>query len=159
MANVTKKYVRKEQQFSGPDGNAWKKNFTFATNASGVFVDSDQATAVIVGDVVRIGLLQAGLEMHDALMIVSNAFTAASTAKVGFAYVDGVDSAEVPQSDTYFAAALAINALGRTRASNTASRPVVLPKDAYLILTIAGANLAEVGVLDAIVEGILRGNS
>ena len=157
MATVTKKNVRKLQQYAGPQGNAWKDKFNFTTNASGVFVDSDKATAVVQTDVVRIGVLPAGLELHDALAIVSDAFTALTTAKVGFAYVDGVDSADVPQDDDYFFAALATNAQGRTRANNTAVAPVTLPKDAYLILTVAGADHAAAGVLDVIVEGVHKG--
>lgn len=157
MANVTKNNVRKLQQYAGPQGNAWRDKFNFTTNASGVFVDSDQTTAVVQTNVVRIGILPAGLELHDALAIVSDAFTAVTTAKVGFEYVDGVDSTAVPQDDDYFFAALATNAAGRTRAANTAVAPVTLPKDAYLILTVAGADHASAGVLDLIVEGIHKG--
>lgn len=157
MATITKKNVRKLQQYAAPQGNAWKDRFTFATNASGVFVDSDVAAAVGNGDVVRIGVLPAGLELHDALAIVSDAFTAVSTAKIGFAYVDGVDSTAVPQDDDYFFAALAYNAAGRTRAANTAVAPVTLPKDAFLIVTNGGAAQAAAGILDVIVEGIHKG--
>lgn len=157
MATITKKNVRKLEQYAGPQGNAWKDKFSFSTNASGVFVDSDTAAAVGNGDVVRIGTLPAGLELHDALAIVSDAFTAVSTAKIGFAYVDGVDSAAVPQDDDYFFAALAYNAVGRTRAANTGVRPVTLPKDAYLIVTNGGAAQAAAGVMDVIVEGIHKG--
>lgn len=157
MATITKKNVRNLQQYAAPHGNAWKDRFTFSTNASGVFVDSDVAAAVGNGDVVRIGVLPAGLELHDALAIVSDAFTAVSTAKIGFAYVDGVDSTAVPQDDDYFFAALAYNAVGRTRAANTAVAPVTLPKDAYLIVTNGGAAQAAAGIMDVIVEGIHKG--
>lgn len=159
MATVTKKYVKSEPAQMGgtPYGNKTVYPFTFETNASGVYVNSDKTTAVAVADVVRIGVLPAGMTLMDALMIVSNAFTAAATAKVGFAYVDGVDSTAVPQDDDYFTASLALNALGRYEANNTAVRPVTLPKDAYLILTIAGANLAEVGQLDVLIDGINGG--
>ena len=158
MPTVTKKQVLTEQQFGGvPYGNKTVLPFTFETNASGVYVNSNQATAVAIGDVVRIGVLPAGMRLDDSLAIVSNAFTALSTAKVGFAYVDGDDDTAVPQDDDYFNAALALNAAGRTRANNTAVRPVTLPKDAYVILTIAGANLAEAGQLDLLVEGVLTG--
>ena len=82
------------------------------------------------------------------LAIVSDAFTAATTAKIGFAYVDGVDSTSVPQDDDYFfLAGLATNALVRTRSTNTGVAPITLPKDAYVILTNAGAAHASVGVL------------
>lgn len=159
MANVTKKNVKHLQQFGGvPYGNAWRNVYTFETNASGVFVDSDLATAVQVADVVRLGILPAGLALHDCLSIVSDAFTAATTADIGFAYVDGVDSTAVPQDADYFDAALDTAAIGRTRAANLAVKPVVLPKDAYLTLTIGGAAHAAVGRLDVIVEGIATGN-
>lgn len=157
MATATKKNVKNLRSMGGvPYGNAWKNQFTFETNAAGVFVDSDQATAIAIGDVVRIGVLPSGLTIHDAMSVISNAFTALSTANVGFAYVDGVDSAVVPQDNAYFNAALAINAVGVARKTGTKA-PVTLPKDAYLILTVAGAALAEVGRLDVVVEGIATG--
>ena len=157
MATVTKKYLNYEQSYAGPTGNAWKKVFNFTVNASGISTDTDLATAVQVNDVVRVGVLPAGLEIHDGLAIVSDAFAASTTAKIGFAYVDGVDSATVPQSDTYFFAALATSSAGRTRANNTAVRPLVLPKDAYLVLTRTGAADSAAGVLDLVVEGINKG--
>jgi len=158
MATVSKTGVTKLRQFGGtPWGNAWVDKFTFETNTSGVLVESDQATAVVVGDVVNIGVLPAGLDIHDSLAVVSDAFTAATTAKVGFKYVDGVDDADVPQDDDYFNAALATNAQGRTRANNNTVKPVILPKDAYITLTIAGANHASAGHVDVIVNGVWTG--
>lgn len=159
MANVTKKNVKHLQQFSGvPYGNAWRNVYTFETNSSGIFVDSDLATAVQNTNVVRIGILPAGLQLHGCLSIVSDAFTANTTADIGFAYVDGVDSTAVPQDADYFDAALATDATGRTAAANLAVYPVTLPKDAYLTLTIGGAHHAAAGRLDVIVEGIATGN-
>lgn len=158
MTTVTKTNVNKLRQFGGaPYGNAWRDAFTFATNSSGVMTDSDQTTAVVQTNVVRIGVLPAGLELHDSLAIVSDAFTAATTCKLGFAYVDGVDSSEVPQDDDYFSASVATNALGRYVANNTAVKPETLPKDAYLILTVAGADHASAGRMDVIVSGIWKG--
>lgn len=158
MATVTKKYLPQEQQFGGaPYGNATTLQFNLTTNASGVLVSSDSASAVGIGDVVRIGILPAGCRLNDALAIVSDAFTATATAKIGFAYVDGVDSTSVPQDDDYFFAALAYNAAGRTRAANTAVVPVTLPKAAYLIVTNQVAALNAVGVLDVLVECVLNG--
>lgn len=153
MATVNTKQMPYQAGISGPYGNGWKKKFTFQTTAAGVAVNTDKATAVAIGDVVRLGIMPAGVELHDALAIVSDAFTALTTAKIGFAYVDGVDDASVPQDDDYFFAALATSSAGRTSANNTAVRPVRLPKDAYLILTRAGAADASVGVMDLIVEG------
>lgn len=158
MATITKKKVLNQTQFGGaPYGNAARLSFRFATSAAGVFTDSDTAAAVGNGDKVRLGVLPAGLRIEDALAIVSDAFTATATAKIGFEYVDGVDSTTVPQDDDYFFAALAYNAVGRTRANNTAVAPVTLPKDAYLTLVNQAAALNAVGVIDLTVEGVLTG--
>jgi len=158
MANVTKTNATRLRQFGGtPYGNAIALKFLFETNAAGVMVDSDKATAVAVGDVVRIGVLPAGLDIHDSLAIISDAFTALTTANIGFAYVDGVDDALVPQNATYFNAALSTNSPGRAVASNNAVKPVILPKDAYVTLTVAGANHASIGRLDFIVNGVWTG--
>lgn len=157
MSTVTKTRIRQDRQYSGPSGNKFAQVFRFAVNASGVCADSDLATAVKVNDIVRIGVLPAGLEIHDALAIVSDAFAASTTADIGFAYVDGVDSTAVPQDADYFFAALATSSAGRTRATNTAVAPVTLPKDAYLIVTRKGAADSAAGVADIMVEGILNG--
>ena len=153
MATVNTRQMAYQAGISGPYGNGWKKKFTYQTTAAGVAVNTDKATAVAANDIVRLGIVPAGVELHDALAIVSDAFTATTTAKIGFAYVDGVDDAAVPQDDDYFFAALNTAATGRTRANNAAVRPVRLPKDAYLILTRTTAADASVGVLDLIVEG------
>lgn len=158
MTTITKKKVAHLPSFGGvPYGNYTGLRFTFETNSSGVYVDSDLATAVQTSDVVRIGILPAGMRLDDCLNIISDAFTASATADIGFAYVDGVDSSAVPQDADYFDAALALDGTTRTRGLNLAVRPVVLPKDAYLTLTIAGAHLAAAGVLDVIVYGELTG--
>lgn len=153
MATITRKKVLTEGGFGGntPYGNGLILPFALALTA-GVLVNSDSAAVVGIGDKVRIGVIPAGTKLNDCLAIVSAAFTATSTGKVGFEYVDGVDSAAVPQDDDYFFAALNIAAAGRTRANNTAVRPVTLPKDAYLIVTNQVAAQAASGVLDLIIE-------
>jgi hypothetical protein len=158
MANVTKKQLAQELQFGSgaPYGNYTGLHYTFETNSSGVYVNSDQTTAVVQTNVVRIGILPAGMRIDDFLCIISDAFTGSATANIGFAYTDGVDSSAVPQDADYFDAALALDGTTRTRGLNLAVRPVKLPKDAYLILTIAGADLAAVGVMDIIVYGVLN---
>lgn len=157
MVTVTKKYAKSLQQIGGvPYGNKTALKFKLATNASGVMVDSDQATALVQTNVVRLGVLPAGAELLDALAIVSDAFTTSVTYDIGFAYVDGVDDAGVPQDDNYFFDNLATTA-GRVRANNTAVAPVKLPKDAWLIATVAGADNASAGVLDVVVEAVLTG--
>ena len=155
MATVTKKRIASQQVFGGvPYGNATTLEFPLVTNASGVWTDSDLTTAVAIADILRLGILPAGFRLHDALAIVSDAFTALTTGKLGFAYVDGVDSTDVPQDDDYFSASVTFNAIGRYLANNLAVRPVTLPKDAYLIVTWAGANNAVVGIADILVRGI-----
>ena len=107
MATITKKNVKNLQQFGGtPYGNITGLPFHFETNASGYFLDSDTpAAAVGNGDVVRLGVLPAGFQLWDMQGLISDAFTASSTFKIGFAYVDGVDSTAVPQDDDFFCAA------------------------------------------------------
>jgi hypothetical protein len=158
MVTVNKKFINTVGRFGGaPYGNATLHRYSLSATAAGILIDSDKATAVGIGDVVRIGVLSAGLLLVDGKGIVSAAFTALATAKVGFAYVDGVDSVAVPQDDDYFTASLTLNAAGRYESNNLAVPPIVLPKDAYLILTWAGAANAAAGVLDYIVSGVETG--
>lgn len=139
-----------------PYGNKLTVLASLATTAAGVAQNTDLATALQVGDKVRFGVIPGGTRLQDAIAIVSDAFTATSTANIGFEYVDGVDDANVPQDDDYFFAGLNLAATGRTRQS-TAVRPVTLPKDAYLVMTNAGAAQAAAGQLDVIVEGAIVG--
>lgn len=155
MTTVTKKRLPQVQQHAAPYGNKFGQVFRYQTNASGVALDSDLATAVQVNDVVRIGILPAGLEIYRGEAVVSDAFAASTTADIGFAYVDGVDSTDVPQDADYFHAALDTAATGRT--ASKAIAPVRLPKDAYLIVTRKGAADSAVGILDYVVDGVLTG--
>lgn len=155
MATVTTKRLPQAKQHAAPYGNRFGQVFNFTTSAAGVAANTDLATAVQVNDVVRIGILPAGLEIHRGEAIISDAFAASTTADIGFLYVDGVDSATVPQSATYFHAVLSTSATSRT-ASNP-SAPVRLPKDAYLVLTRKGAADSAAGVLDYLVTGELTG--
>lgn len=159
MATITKKGIQQDRQMTGvsPYGNKISLIHSLVTNASGAVVGSDSTSAIGATDKVRIGVLPAGMQLVDALAIVSDAFRATSTAKIGFEYVDGVDDTSVPQDDDYFFAALAMDAAGRTRAANTGVRPLVLPKDAYLIYTNAVVAQNAVGILDVVVDGVLVG--
>jgi len=158
MTTVTKKGAKAAAQPVGaPYGNSTVLRYHFETNSSGVFVDSDQTTAVNSGDKVRLGLIPAGFILDDALAIISDAFTASVTFTIGWEYADGVDVTATPQDNDYFFAALSAASAGRTAATNTAVAPVKLPKDAYLILTVGGANNASVGIADIIVRGEYRG--
>jgi len=156
MPNITKKRLA-ERQFGGtPYGNATTLHFDLATAANGAAIDSDTATAIASGDVVRLGWFPAGTKLQDAQAIVSTTFSASVTGSLGFAYEDGVDSAAVPQDAAYFLSAQALSSTGRFRA-NTAKPPVTLPKAAYLILTTGGAANAKASKLDVLVEVELVG--
>lgn len=155
MSTVNTKGI-KNSQFTYPAGNKTVIKGKFETSAAGVAVNSDLATAVQINDVVRIGFLPSGAELQDAQAIVSDAFTAATTADIGFLYADGVDSAAVQQDAAYFFAALSTAATGRTR-STVAKAPVRLPKDAYLTLTRKEAADASAGVIEVLVDVVLQG--
>lgn len=155
MATITSK--KASPQFGGaPYGNQTVHHFALETNAAGAVVNSDSAAAIGATDKVRLGILPQGFRLDDALAIISDAFTATITGDIGFEYADGVDDAGVPQDADYFFADLAVT-LGRTRANNTAVKPVTLPKDAYLIWTNQVAAHASVGRLDLLIYGVDRG--
>lgn len=159
MATITSKLVADRREGTAPFSKTYVESFQFITDSSGYFTNSDTpAAAVGNGDVVRLGVLPAGLELHSALLSIGDAFTASSTCKIGFAYVDGVDSTSVPQDDDYFiVAGAALSSVANIGSNNAAVSRVVLPKDAYLILTNAGAAQAAAGRADVIVYGKLVG--
>lgn len=159
MADYIKRLSRTGQHGATPYGDAVAYHYSMATNASGVPLDSDATAALGTSDTIKLGIIPAGTRLCDSVHQVSDAFTASATCKLGFAYVDGVDSAEVPQDADYFVAALDLNAVAITRKSNAAARPVVLPKDAYLVLDLDGAALAAAGQLDVQVIGQLVGTA
>ena len=159
MTTINKNYERTLQQFGGvPFGNQSTLFYNFTTTSAGVLTDSDLTTAIQSADVVRLGVLPAGAKLIDCMTIISDAFTASTTASIGFQYVDGVDSTPVPQSATYFASALATDATSVTRKTEK-NAPVVLPKDAYLILTIGGAAHGSLGIMDLMVSMVQTGGS
>lgn len=155
MATISKKQLKQQRQYGGkPEGNHGVRQFTLKTTATGAVEGADSAAAIGIGDVVRIGVLARGLQLQDALAIVSTGMTASVTGKLGFAYVDGVDDATVPQDDDYFlVAGAALSTAARLPANNPAVFPVTLPKDAYLILTAAGAANAKASRIDVLVYG------
>lgn len=160
MATITKKraLALPDPGFGGaPYGNLSALPYQFAVNASGVMTASDKTTAVADGDVIRLGVLPAGMKLIDMMAIVSDAFAASITAKVGFAYVDGVDVTATPQDDDYFCGATSVASAAIIRKTATTA-PVTLPKDAYLILTSAGAAHSAAGQADIFIVGELRGN-
>ncbi len=103
MATIKKLRYQDDATFGGvPYGNTTSRSFNLTTKANGAAVNSDTATAIGDGDSVVLGLLPAGMLLQDAVATVSDAFTALTVGKLGFAYTDGVDSTEVPQDDDYF---------------------------------------------------------
>lgn len=155
MATITKTQGDRTPTFTAAYGNATVLHYSLETNANGSAKQANSNAAIAAGDKVRLGILQGGLKLIDSLAIVS--VVLAGAAKLGFEYVDGVDDAKVPQDDDYFNAALAMAAQGRVRANNNAVAPVVLPKDAYLILTPAAAQTAA-GKLDVFVDAVWIGD-
>ena len=159
MATIKKLRYQDDAPFGGvPYGNVTSKSFNLTTNASGIAQNSDTAAAIGSGDSVVLGLLPAGMLLQDAVATVSDAFTALTVGKLGFAYTDGVDSTEVPQDDDYFfgTATLTLHTLGTYR-KVTSTAPVRLPKDANLVLISSGAAHASAGVADFRITGVLGG--
>lgn len=153
MATITKKTAYDRQMNGAPYGDVVALPYRMETNASGVLTGGDSTSAIADGDVVRLGKLPAGTKLLDHVATISDAFTTSSTYKMGFAYVDGVDVTAVPQDDDYFtAASTALSSVAVQRKATTTA-PVTLPKDAYLILTNAGAAQAAAGIMDVIVFG------
>lgn len=157
MATATKKNVKYLQQFGGvPYGNLSALHFNFTTNASGIWEDSDLATAVVDATKLRLGVLPAGMTLVNYMAIISDAFDTDVDFEIGFEYVDGVDSTAVPQDHDYFTLALDADATSVTFKTNPTA-PVTLPKDAYLIITIETDDNEAAGVLDLFVIGIMEG--
>ena len=160
MATITKKNAHNSPDpgFGGTAyGNLFTLAFAFATNASGYFLDSDTATSAVGnGDKVILGKIPAGTKLIDMYCYVSDAFQGSSTATIGFEYCDGTDDTAVPEDDDFFCAAATIAATGIIKKTNV-TPPVTLPKDAYLILTNAGAAQAAAGILNIEVIGQIGG--
>lgn len=159
MATIELKYNPRVNVGATPWGNEHGLHYTLITNAIGAAVGSNSAAALAIADKVVLGRIPAGSVLNDALMIVSTTFTASVTGTLGFEYADGVDDADVPQDADYFAAAgMVLTTAARLRQS-TAVAPVTLPKDALLVLVIAGAANAKAARLDVILhvasEGVL----
>jgi len=158
MATVTRKNIKNAPTIGGtPAGNVAALNFSLETDVAGVWVGSDHATAIAIADKLRLGIIPAGMLITDYTARISDTFTAATTMKIGFEYVDGVDVTGIPQDDDYFCAATTMATAAILKPTNTAVRPLCLPKDAFLVLVNAGAAHASVGVLDITITGVLVG--
>lgn len=133
-------------------GNLSRLQVPMETNSSGVLIGSSQKTALIIGDIVRLIRIPKGTKIGLGTDIpISDAFTAGTTIQVGFEYADGVDDAEFPQDAAYFHAAGSTAAVARLN-TTPVRKPRVLPKDAWVIATIAGANHAAAGRLDVLLD-------
>lgn len=151
MATITKKPNPRIQVGATPWGNAHGLQYTLATASNGSAIGADSSAAIASGDKVRLGRIPAGSTLLDSTVTVSTGFAALVTGDLGFEYVDGVDSTAVPQDPVYFGNDVAINAAGVYRKATTTA-PVTLPKDAWLILTTAGANNAKAARLDVVLS-------
>ena len=159
MATVNTYAMTQARQFGNvPFGNDSLLPFTLTVNASGIALNTDQATALQIGDVVRLGIIPGGFQPWDCKVVISTAMAAATTYKLGFLYTDGVDSTAVPQNDAYFVPATTSAATAAILSKSATTAPVVLPKNAYLVLTLAGAAQTGASQLDVVVEGIHTGD-
>lgn len=158
MATITKVGHQEARNRLGstPWGNLSALFYKLLTNSSGAVVGGDSSAAVASGDKVRIGILPAGFRLFDSELIIKTGMTATITGKLGFEYVDGVDDSSVPQDDDYFGTGIALATAARVR-NAAANTSVVLPKDAWLILTTAEANNAKVSEIEAIVFATSEG--
>jgi len=144
---------------SKPFGNDSVYRFAVETGSTGILLRSREATvALAINDVIFAGRLQAGMVLDTMKAIVSNHFGAGVTASFGFAYADGVDSTDLPQSATYFGSGILLSAVGEIPVPIKA-KLAPLPKDAYLTITITGAAVAEAGYMDVVVRGEQTGAS
>lgn len=154
MANVNIKPLG--GQFGGftPYGNLTTLRYTLQTKADGAPVNANaDAAPLVINDVVRFQHpLPAGFVVEDLQTIVSDAFGAGVTADIGFAYADGEDDAAYPQSATAFGAGVSLAAIARIRTS-AGGKLFSLPKDAYITLTVKGADIEEVGTLQLVIHG------
>lgn len=133
-------------------GNGNVEKYVLVVDAAGKVNGVDLGS----GDVIQLGVIPGGFELYpaDCTVLVPDAFGAGVTAKVGFAYVDGVDSTAVPQDDDYFVTASAVSSQGILRGNNAAVQCLTLPKDAYLIVTLAGtAHDASAARMEVMVRG------
>jgi len=158
MATITKKMFGDRHYGSAPPyGNLSQRHFNLTLSSSGVIADSDDSTVVAIGDIVRIGVLPGGMKLTDFQCTISNPWKASTTCKIGFQYVDGDDSTDVPEDDEYFVPATQALSSAAILRKTATTAIVTLPKDAYLILTVAGAEQDEASVTDFVVTGEIVG--
>jgi len=131
-----------------PFGNLTVLPF-IATFLEGVWTLSDDATAVVHTDTLVLGKIPKGFKILAAEISVNAALgDTNSTLTIGWEYVDGVDVAAPNAEDAdYFTAAQANTAAFSIRDNNLATKPVTLPKDAYLTVLVNTAAFLTTGSL------------
>ena len=139
-----------------PWGNLSALRYTLKTNSTGAVINADSASAIAVNDVVNLGHLPAGFRFVDSQVIVTTGMTSTVTGDLGFAYKDGVDDAATPQDADYFGAGIALATAARVR-NTTSNKPIVLPKDANLTLTVKTAANAKASEIEVVIYGIAEG--
>ena len=153
MAKLTIDGAGNSRYGNRPFGNDAVYRFVVETGATGILLRSREATVPLaINDELKIGRLQAGMVPDTMKAVVSNHFGAGVTASFGFAYADGVDSAELPQSATYFGTGIVLSAAAEV-AIPIKAKLAALPKDAWLTMTITGAAVAEAGYMDVVIRG------
>ena len=153
MAKLTIDGAGNSRYGNRPFGNDAVYRFVVETGATGILLRSREATVPLaINDELKIGRLQAGMVPDTMKAIVSNHFGAGVTASFGFAYADGVDSAELPQSATYFGTGIVLSAAAEV-AIPIKAKLAALPKDAYLTITVTGAAISKAGYMDVVVRG------
>lgn len=153
MAKLTIDGAGNSRYGNRPFGNDAVYRFVIETGATGILLRSREATVPLaINDELKIGRLQAGMVPDTMKAIVSNHFGAGVTASFGFAYADGVDSTQLPQSATYFGTGIVLSAVGDIPVPIKA-KLAALPKDAWLTMTITGAAVAEAGYMDVVIRG------
>lgn len=153
MANVKLKGIG-YNQFGGvkPEGNITSYRARLDTAANGAAVNSNSTVALAVTDKVYLNTLPVGMLLENGVVIVSTAMSAGVTGSLGFEYADGVDNAVVPQDAAYFGTGIVLSAAARI--ANASSKALVtLPKEAFLILTLAGAANAKASRIDFVIHG------
>jgi len=141
---------------TAPYGNTTTVGYPLQTKTGGALVSADSTDNPKIGDVIDLGELLEGWCLTDAQVFITEGLSTGVTGKLGFAYEDGVDDADVPQDDAYFLKAGADLATeGRLRADGNTL--VVLPKPARLILTLDGAANAKAADIKITVSGELTG--
>jgi hypothetical protein len=157
MATISKKNPDNGVQLGNtPWGNLTALRYTLKTDATGKVINGDSTVAPAVGDLVNIGHLPAGFRFIDSAVTVITGMTATVTGDLGFTYQDGVDSTATPQNASYFGAGLALATAARLRNATT-NAGIVLPKDAYLGLTIKTLANAKASDIEVVIFGIAEG--